>query len=608
MKRIYLSFLVLFSCLLTSQTIAQQGEDWALIMSTNTGFTDQIWRTRNYFPKEEIKEFWDKGYSITSISYGSEKWALVMSKGHGYGLQYWSTSADFPAQKIKDYWDKGYNITQVAYGDGQWVLIMTQNSGLGLQMWRTRNYFPEKEIEEAWASGYYITGLDYGNGLWALVMSKNSGYNDQIWRTRTYFPVKEIEEGWSSGYRITNLTYANGLWALVMSKGTGYSMQIWRTRNYFPQNEISEFWDKSYDITGIYHGNYNSTPNKVVTYKKAVVSWNIPYANNTKVNKGDYAIKACVQSETALSKVSLYLNGVLQNDSRGYDVVPDDGCDNTIERQIKLKEGNNELKLVVENKGGPTTAEIRNVFFEAPKVVNNNPVTPVINTNKEKRLALVIGNANYTQSPLKNPVNDARSIAQTLSELGFEVMKYENVNQAGMKKAIDDYGAKLKNYTVGLVFYAGHGVQVKGNNYLIPLGVSISSENDVEYECVNAGRILSKMETAGSNVNIIIMDACRDNPFERSWSRSTQGNGLASMDAPLGSIVCYSTSPGRTASDGTGNNGLYTEELLKHLKTPNISLEEVFKKVRVGVVQKSNKEQTPWETSSLTGNFYFLKQ
>jgi uncharacterized caspase-like protein len=115
------------------------------------------------------------------------------------------------------------------------------------------------------------------------------------------------------------------------------------------------------------------------------------------------------------------------------------------------------------------------------------------------------------------------------------------------------------------------------------------------------------MEGAGSRINIVIMDACRDNPFERSWSRSTKGNGLAMMDAPVGSIVCYSTSPGKTAADGEGNNGLYTEELLKNLNTPGLTLEEVFKQVRIGVINKSNRQQTPWETSSLTGDFYFLK-
>ncbi|TAF30234.1 MAG: caspase family protein, partial [Cytophagales bacterium] len=173
----------------------------------------------------------------------------------------------------------------------------------------------------------------------------------------------------------------------------------------------------------------------------------------------------------------------------------------------------------------------------------------------------------------------------------------------------EEYGQKLKDgkYDVALFFYAGHGLQVKGNNYLVPVDGTVNQEQDVEYECVDAGRVLAKMEGAGSRINIIIMDACRDNPFERSWSRSSKGNGLATMDAPVGSIVCYSTSPGKTASDGGGNNGLYTEELLKHLNTPGLALEEVFKRVRIGVISKSNREQTPWETSSLTGDFFFVK-
>jgi uncharacterized caspase-like protein len=224
-------------------------------------------------------------------------------------------------------------------------------------------------------------------------------------------------------------------------------------------------------------------------------------------------------------------------------------------------------------------------------------------------LALIIGNSTYAKSPLKNPVNDARAVEIALKKVGFEVMKVENASQADLKRKIDEYGQKLKAgaYDVGLFFYAGHGMQVKGNNYLIPVDANVTEENEVEYNCVDTGRILAKMESAGSKVNIIILDACRDNPFERSWSRSTAGNGLATMDAPLGSIVCYATSPGKTAADGQGTNGAYTEELLKHIQTPGLSLEEVFKRVRIGVVQKTNRQQTPWETSSMTGNFFFTK-
>ena len=221
----------------------------------------------------------------------------------------------------------------------------------------------------------------------------------------------------------------------------------------------------------------------------------------------------------------------------------------------------------------------------------------------EKRIALVIGNGNYQSAPLKNPVNDAKDIAFTLNELGFEVTLKTNVTQKSFERAIRDFGVQLKNGGVGLFYYAGHGFQVKGSNYLIPIGAVLESEGDARYEAVDAGLVLAKMEDAGNGLNIIILDACRNNPFTRSF-RSAE-KGLAKMDAPTGSILAYATAPGNVAADGVGRNGLYTEKLLKHIATPDLKIEEVFKRVRIDVAFASGKKQTPWESSSLMGDFYF---
>ena len=224
----------------------------------------------------------------------------------------------------------------------------------------------------------------------------------------------------------------------------------------------------------------------------------------------------------------------------------------------------------------------------------------------QKRLALVIGNSMYMYGGiLSNPENDANDIGMKLQQLGFDVMLFNNLDQKNFKKAIDDFGMNLVNYDVGLFYYAGHGIQVKGNNYLIPVDANLSSENDVEYDCVNAGRLLAKMEDAGSTTNIIILDACRDNPFERSWRRATQGMGLAFMTAPAGSLISYATSPGATASDGSGRNGLFTSALLTYIDEPGISILEMFQKVRTYVRERSEGQQVPWESTSLEGNFYF---
>ena len=247
-------------------------------------------------------------------------------------------------------------------------------------------------------------------------------------------------------------------------------------------------------------------------------------------------------------------------------------------------------------------AKADNPIFSAPTEKN----LPSGIVTDQKRLALLIGNGMYQNGGmLANPENDANDIAERLQNLGFDVMLFNNLDQSGFRKAIDDFGTKLAGYDVGLFYYAGHGIQVKGNNYLIPVDANLKSENDVEYGCVNAGRLLAKMEDAGSTTNIVILDACRDNPFERSWRRSTHGSGLAFMTAPAGSLISYATSPGATASDGAGQNGLFTSALLEYMDEANLSVLEMFQKVRTYVRQNSDGEQVPWESTSLEGNFYF---
>ncbi len=241
---------------------------------------------------------------------------------------------------------------------------------------------------------------------------------------------------------------------------------------------------------------------------------------------------------------------------------------------------------------------------EATKVSQQSAVAVTANPT-QKRLALVIGNGSYTGSVLANPENDARAMQNVLLQYGFDVLKYENLNQAQMKKAMDEFGNRLKNYDIGLFFYAGHGIQSKGYNYLIPVDADLKSEEQVEYDCVQADRILALMEASGTDVNIIILDACRNNPFERSWTRSSTGKGLAFMNAPKGSLIAYATAPGSTASDGSGNNGLYTSALLESIKIPKINILQVFQNVRVIVSDKSEGRQIPWESTSLTGDFIF---
>lgn len=227
------------------------------------------------------------------------------------------------------------------------------------------------------------------------------------------------------------------------------------------------------------------------------------------------------------------------------------------------------------------------------------------NQSDNKRIALVIGNGNYRSSPLKNPINDASAMGDILKKNGFDVIIKLDANQRQMEQAINQFGKKLNAGGVGFFYYAGHGIQIDGRNYLIPIDVSIESESDVKYESIDAGRVLGKMHDAENSLNIIVMDACRNNPFSRSFRSSEKG--LAKMDAPTGSILAYATSPGSVAADGGSNesNGLYTKYLLKYLSQPHLKIEDVFKKVRIAVVEDSDKKQVPWESSSLIGNFIF---
>ncbi|MDK9713757.1 MAG: caspase domain-containing protein [Sulfuritalea sp.] len=230
-------------------------------------------------------------------------------------------------------------------------------------------------------------------------------------------------------------------------------------------------------------------------------------------------------------------------------------------------------------------------------------VTGTATGSSEKRVALVIGNSAYKTAPLANPVNDARAMAGKLRALGFEVHAYENLTQREMNRATTKFGESLASGSVGLLFYAGHGMQVKGRNFLIPIDAEIRTEASVRNEAVDAEQVMEQMDAAKTGLNIVILDACRNNPFERRFRGSS--GGLASMDAPKGTLIAYATGPGKVASDGDGANGLYTSEILKVIEEPGLRIEDVFKRVRLNVARATNDEQLPWETSSLVGDFYF---
>lgn len=226
----------------------------------------------------------------------------------------------------------------------------------------------------------------------------------------------------------------------------------------------------------------------------------------------------------------------------------------------------------------------------------------------ENRVALVIGNGSYAEAPLSNPPNDATLMAQTLRALGFEVAVHINSDQRTIKRAIQDFGRRLETAgkdTVGLFYYAGHGVQANGVNYLIPIEASIKREADLVIEAVEARWVLAQMDFAGNRLNMVILDACRNNPYRATFRSATRG--LVRMEAPKGSLIAYATAPNQVARDGVGANSPYTETLAAIMQRPGLPVLEMFNTVGVQVAARTNGQQQPWvSTSPLPGDFYFV--
>ncbi|OAD19223.1 peptidase C14 caspase catalytic subunit p20, partial [Candidatus Thiomargarita nelsonii] len=226
------------------------------------------------------------------------------------------------------------------------------------------------------------------------------------------------------------------------------------------------------------------------------------------------------------------------------------------------------------------------------------------------QIALVIGNSQYEYRPLRNPTNDAEAMAKVLRKKGFEVILKTNLKYGDMKKTIRQFGQRLAaSKGVGLFYFAGHGVQVKGENYLIPINNNhIIDEIDVQNSAIRLNEIVQRMEETKNRLNIMVLDACRDNPFKDGSLNRNLSRGLARAHVQAdGMLIAFATSPNKTASDGlaSGQNGLYTHHLLQAIQTPNLKIEDVFKQVHKAVKNASNGEQVPWYNASLSGDFCF---
>jgi hypothetical protein len=325
---------------------------------------------------------------------------------------------------------------------------------------------------------------------------------------------------------------------------------------------------------------------------KPLISWSVPAMSNVIVNDERLNIEACVKSPSGLRSIKVLVNGEPMGGDNVFKIYNDNDCNIKWQYPIILKEGtDNSIVIIAENFAGSTTSD--------------NRVVRYLKKSVEKRIALVLGNSNYVnKTPLKNPIQDANLLEATLKDLDFTVLKYVNLGLDSMRKAIRDFSQKMKLYNVALFYYAGHGVQVDGRNYLVPVDAKLQSKDDCAFEAFAVDDLLAQFAKNPQNINIAILDACRSNPFA-SWARGNEA-GFVTLNNTSGVFVSFATAPGATAADGSTGNGLFTEELVKQMNIPQ-PISSVFMNTRINVWAKSKQTQRPQEWNDLNGDFYFKK-
>jgi hypothetical protein len=241
---------------------------------------------------------------------------------------------------------------------------------------------------------------------------------------------------------------------------------------------------------------------------------------------------------------------------------------------------------------------------EQAKIENDTTINkPSATKDGRRRIALVIGNAAYKNAPLRNPTNDSDLISKTLAASGFLVSRHDNLTYAKMREVVRTFGEKLSKGDVGLFYYSGHAVQYRGKNYLLPINEDLKHSDEIPSSAMDIDFVLAKMESAKNDLNIVVLDACRNNPLGAE-ARNIE-RGLTSVNAAKGTFIAFSTSPGNVALDGKGSNSPYTKNLAQAIRKGGMTLEQVFKEVRRNVISETNSQQVPWENSSILGDFYF---
>ncbi len=359
---------------------------------------------------------------------------------------------------------------------------------------------------------------------------------------------------------------------------------------------------------------YPSTPKKQpILTGAASITWQATLSNGSTTSTQTLELKACVETTETVKEYILIQNGQRLAISRGLISRKDNDCLNAFNQSVTLRNGENTFQLRAQLANIEVQSEAFIVNYDSNTNNNTQNAPPQYTSKRTRRLALVIGNSAYSdpKNALPNPINDATDMAAALREIGFDVLTVNNANKKQMTDMIDEFGRKISNYDIGFFYYAGHGLEVKGENYLMPIDAAPKTEGEVAYDCYPIGKLLAKFEASSNRANIIVLDACRNNPLRRSWNRSTSDKGLANMTAPTGTFIGFAAAPGQEASDGNGGrNGVYTSALLQHIRKPNLSIDQLFTAV-CGTVQTMTQTQqvpqVPWKSSSFSKELYLTK-
>ena len=517
--------------------------------------------------------------------------------------------------------DGGDGLSMKAIGD-------MYKEGKGGKNYMLAAIYYQKAAEKGVSNAYYEKGIVYYYGGYSL---------QQDYKTAASYFLKSANLGEVGGQRWIGYLYQVGegvtkdrdkaiMWyQKAAAQGDNFSttqlqkMGVKVTKTNTTTTKTNTTTTKTNTTTTKTNTTTTKTNTTTSSAPKASLTW---LSSPTTTNNRKYTLKAGIKSKSTISDVVVKLNG--QSD-RGIKTVKADGYDMTINRELTLAQGTNTIRVSVTNEGGTATFErmvtytpasddrtaAQNVSTTKSSDQSTKPATSTTKKLKinERRVAFVVGNSNYNDKnmQLANPINDAADLAAKLVKLGFVVVRSLNQTKQGLENAAQLFSEKAKNADVALFFYAGHGIQYQGDNYLVPIDAKLPSEEYVKYNCTNTNLVLDLMEKAGCKMKIVILDACRNNPFARSWHRGVESGGLGIMNAPKGTFIAFSTAPGDVALDGNvgERNSPYTAALLKTLNKKALSITDFFQEVLERVAVSTNEKQTPWTSNSFRGKFVF---